>query len=84
MLVAVPILIMFPLLFLSVLKQKWYPYFFKLARIWAKIILIGMGYYWTVMAQSVEVTAESTPPETPTTNPFTFAFVAYVFSHSTI
>jgi len=47
-LVALPILIMFPLLFLSVLKQKWYPYFFKLARIWAKIILLGMGCYWTV------------------------------------
>ena len=47
-LVAVPILVMFPLLFLSVLKQKWYPFFFRLARIWAKIILIGMGYYWTI------------------------------------
>ena len=47
-LVAIPIILMFPLLFLSVLKQKWYPYFFKLARIWAKCILIGMGYYWNV------------------------------------
>ena len=36
------------------------------------------------MAQSVEVTAESTPPETPITNPFTFAFFAYVFNQSTI
>jgi 1-acyl-sn-glycerol-3-phosphate acyltransferase len=43
-LVTIPILIMFPLLFISILKEKWYPYFFKLARIWAKVILFGMGY----------------------------------------
>ena len=44
-LVTIPILIMFPLLFISILKEKWYPYFFKLARIWAKVILFGMGYF---------------------------------------
>jgi len=43
-LVALPILILFPLLILSILKEIWYPYFFKLARIWARIILIGMGF----------------------------------------
>jgi len=42
--VALPILILFPLLILSILKEIWYPYFFKLARIWARIILIGMGF----------------------------------------
>lgn len=42
--VALPIIIMFPLLLLSILKESWYPYFFKLARIWARIILIGMGF----------------------------------------
>lgn len=41
----VPILIMFPLLFVSILKETWYPYFFKLARIWAKVILYGTGFY---------------------------------------
>ncbi|MGB1210211.1 1-acyl-sn-glycerol-3-phosphate acyltransferase [Lacinutrix venerupis] len=43
-LVALPIIIMFPLLILSILKESWYPFFFKLARIWARFILIGMGF----------------------------------------
>jgi len=43
-LVALPILILFPFLLLSILKESWYPYFFKLARIWARFILIGMGF----------------------------------------
>ena len=43
-LVALPILVMFPLLLISILKESWYPYFFKLARIWSKFILIGMGF----------------------------------------
>ena len=43
-LVALPIIIMFPLLIISILKESWYPYFFKLARIWARTILIGMGF----------------------------------------
>ena len=42
----VPIIIMFPLLFVSVLKESWYPYFFRLARVWAKIILFCMGFYY--------------------------------------
>lgn len=44
-LVLVPIVILFPFLFISLLKETWYPYFFKLARIWAKVILYGMGFY---------------------------------------
>ncbi|WP_194768239.1 lysophospholipid acyltransferase family protein [Tamlana sp. I1] len=43
-LVCLPILILFPFLILSILKESWYPFFFKLARIWAKFILIGMGF----------------------------------------
>lgn len=42
--VAIPIIILFPLLVVSILKESWYPYFFKLARIWARFILIGMGF----------------------------------------
>ena len=42
--VGLPIILMFPLLLISILKESWYPFFFKLARIWAKIILIGMGF----------------------------------------
>jgi len=41
---AIPIIIMFPFLFISILSEKWYPYFFVMARIWAKFILFGMGY----------------------------------------
>jgi len=32
-------------LVISIAKQSWYPFFFKLARIWATIILFGMGFY---------------------------------------
>src|SRR5690606_7832232 len=47
-LVTLPILIMMPLLIVSILKEEWYPYFFKLARFWAKIILVGMGFRWII------------------------------------
>lgn len=43
-LMAIPILVMFPFLLISILKEKWYPYFFVMARIWAKVILYGMGF----------------------------------------
>lgn len=43
-LITVPIIVMFPLLFISILSEKWYPFFFRLARIWAKFILFGMGF----------------------------------------
>lgn len=45
---AIPILIMFPFLVLSILSEKGYPYFFVMARIWAKFILFGMGFYYKV------------------------------------
>ena len=43
-LMAIPIVIMMPFLFISILKESWYPYFFRMARIWAKVILFGMGF----------------------------------------
>lgn len=43
-LMGVPIIVMFPILIVSILKESWYPYFFKLARLWATIILFGMGF----------------------------------------
>lgn len=52
-LVAVPILILFPFLLISILKESWYPFFFKLARIWAKFILIGMGFRYTIERDEV-------------------------------
>ncbi len=45
LLVLVPILVFFPFLIFSILKESWYPYFFKIARLWGKIILYGMGFY---------------------------------------
>lgn len=43
-LLAVPIIVMFPFLVISILKQEWYPYYFKMARVWATVILFGMGF----------------------------------------
>lgn len=42
----IPIIIMLPFLLVSILKEKWYPYFFIMARIWAKCILYGSGFYY--------------------------------------
>lgn len=47
-LVTIPILILFPFLLVSISKEKWYPFFFRLARIWAKVILLGMGFVVSV------------------------------------
>ena len=43
-LAAIPIIVLLPLVMLSVLKEKWYPFFFKLMRFWAVFILFGMGF----------------------------------------
>jgi 1-acyl-sn-glycerol-3-phosphate acyltransferase len=48
LLVIIPIIILFPFLFLSILSEKTYAQFFFLARLWAKIILYGMGFYYKV------------------------------------
>jgi 1-acyl-sn-glycerol-3-phosphate acyltransferase len=45
---AIPILVMFPFLVASILTESGYPYFFKMARIWAKVILFGMGFYYKI------------------------------------
>jgi 1-acyl-sn-glycerol-3-phosphate acyltransferase len=47
-LMAIPILVMFPFLVSSILTERGYPYFFKMARIWAKFILLGMGFYYKI------------------------------------
>ena len=44
----IPIIIMLPFLVVSILKEKWYPYFFIMARIWAKAILFCSGFYYKV------------------------------------
>lgn len=43
-LVIVSIVVLFPFLFISILREGWYPVFFKLARIWAYTVLFGMGF----------------------------------------
>ena len=50
-LVAIPIIIMFPLLIISISREEWYRYFFKLARIWSKFILIGMGFGYKIIRE---------------------------------
>lgn len=44
----IPILVMLPFLVLSIISEKTYPYFFRMARIWAKFILFGMGFYYKI------------------------------------
>ena len=44
LLMGLPLVIMFPILLISISKKSWYPFFFKLARFWAKLILYGMGF----------------------------------------
>ena len=50
---------MFPFLFISILKEKWYPYFFIMARIWAKFILYGMGLFPKVITEEEIVEGKS-------------------------
>ncbi|MEO8517305.1 MAG: lysophospholipid acyltransferase family protein [Flavobacterium sp.] len=57
--VLLPIIILFPFLFISLLKESWYPYFYKLARIWAKFILYGMGFYYTIEAEEEIIKGKS-------------------------
>ena len=47
----IPILLMLPFLLVSILKEKWYPYFFVLARIWAKANLFAAGFYYRVQQE---------------------------------
>lgn len=44
----IPILIMLPFLVASILTERGYPYFFMMSRIWAKCVLLGMGFYYRV------------------------------------
>lgn len=39
---------MSPFLIISLSKDSWYPYFFKMARLWAHIILYGMGFRYKI------------------------------------
>ena len=52
-LVIVPIIILFPILIISVSREEWYPFFFRIARFWAKVILTGMGFHWKIEKEQV-------------------------------
>lgn len=47
-LVALPIILLLPFLLISISREQWYPFFFKLARFWAKFILLGMGFRFVI------------------------------------
>jgi 1-acyl-sn-glycerol-3-phosphate acyltransferase len=47
-LVLVPIIILFPFILATILSEKTYYLFFKIARLWSKIILIGMGFNYSI------------------------------------
>lgn len=47
-LMGVPIIILSPLLIITIASEKTYPQFFILARFWAKIILLGMGFPYRI------------------------------------
>jgi 1-acyl-sn-glycerol-3-phosphate acyltransferase len=50
-LVAIPIILLLPVLLFSIAKESRYPFFFKLAQFWAKFILIGMGFKYSYTAE---------------------------------
>ncbi|MBO3115178.1 1-acyl-sn-glycerol-3-phosphate acyltransferase [Winogradskyella sp. DF17] len=58
-LVALPILVLFPVLVISISREKWYPFFFKLARFWAKFILIGMGFRYRIVREEKPILGKS-------------------------
>ncbi len=41
---ALPLLLFFPVLLVLILKESWYKYFFSCARIWAAIVLYACGF----------------------------------------
>lgn len=52
-LVLVPIIVLFPFIFATILSEKTYSIFFKIARLWSKIILIGMGFNYKIEGSEV-------------------------------
>jgi 1-acyl-sn-glycerol-3-phosphate acyltransferase len=40
--------VLFPFILFTILSEKSYPLFFKIARLWARVILIGMGFRYSI------------------------------------
>lgn len=53
------IVILFPLLIISILSEKFYPMFFTLARVWARGVLFGSGFYYTIEREQETVPGNS-------------------------
>ena len=53
------IVILFPLLFISILSENFYPMFFMLARLWAKGVLIFTGFYYTIEREQETIKGKS-------------------------
>lgn len=58
-LVALPIIVLLPVLIISILKESWYSFFFKLARLWARFILFGMGFQLKIEREQIPVPKKS-------------------------
>ena len=48
LLVLLPVILLFPLILITILSEKSYTLFFKIARLWARVILIGMGFRYSI------------------------------------
>nr|WP_321221232.1 lysophospholipid acyltransferase family protein [uncultured Psychroserpens sp.] len=58
-LVAIPIIVLFPILVISILKESWYSFFFRIARFWSWFILIGMGFRVKIEREEIPKKNES-------------------------
>src|SRR5690606_6052666 len=58
-LVTLVTVILFPFLIISISKESWYPFFFKLARLWSALILYGMGFFPVIRPDATHVKGES-------------------------
>ena len=56
LMMGIPLIILFPVLLILTSREQWYPQFFVFARIWAKIVLYGSGFFPKVKKE-VEVDA---------------------------
>lgn len=45
------IIILLPILAIVISREDWYPYFYKIARFWATIVLYGMGFFPKIISE---------------------------------
>lgn len=50
-LIAIPIVVLLPILLIIIARDSWYPSFFKVARIWGTFVLFGMGFRPRILNQ---------------------------------